>query len=68
MIDGLFKDGFSVGKEIREKRAEDAIIRASNKAGLTNNDLFDAFKVKGLLGVYNLGMMHMYEYLKEVKS
>jgi len=67
MSRGVLRDGSSVYKEIREKRVEDVIIRASNKAGITKSDLSDAFKEKGFLGVYNLGMMHMYEYLKGEK-
>lgn len=61
------RDGFSVGREIREKRIEDVIIRASNKAGLTRYNLSDTFKDSGLIGVYNLGMQHMYEYLESRK-
>ena len=59
-----FVDGFSSSRKIAEKRMEDIIIRASNKASLTGKDLSDAFIKNGLMGVYNLGMKHMYEYLK----
>ena len=61
------RDGVGVGKEVREKRIEDIIIRASNKAGLTKESLSDAFKEKGFVGIYNLGMQHMYEYLRDNK-
>lgn len=44
---------------------EDSMIRASNKAGLTRNQLLDTLFEKGVLAVYNLGMQHMYEYLEE---
>ena len=46
---------------------EDIAIRASNKANLTNKDLFDANARNGLMGVYDLGMEHMYNYLKREK-
>ena len=32
--------------------------------GKTREQIFDAFSEKGLIGIYNLGMKHMYEYLK----
>lgn len=44
---------------------EDTMIRASRKAGLTRNELFDTIFEKGILAVYNLGMKHMYEYLED---
>ena len=44
---------------------ENPMIRASNKAGLTRNQLLDTLFEKGVLAVYNLGMQHMYEYLEE---
>ena len=44
---------------------EDSMIRATNKAELTRNQLLDTLLEKGVLAVYNLGMKHMYEYLEE---
>jgi len=44
---------------------EDVMIRASKKAGLTRKQLHDMFFKEGVMAVYNLGMKHMYEYLKE---
>ena len=44
---------------------QDTMIRASNKAGLTRNQLLDTLFEKGILAVYNLGMQHMYEYLEK---
>ncbi|MBR5796379.1 MAG: hypothetical protein IKY26_09565 [Erysipelotrichaceae bacterium] len=44
---------------------QDVMIRASNKAHLTKEQLIDAFWDKGLMGVYNLGLRHMFEYLKK---
>ena len=43
---------------------EDIMIRASRKAELTRNQLMDTCFKEGILAVYNLGMEHMYEYLK----
>lgn len=53
-------------KEVIDKHyeMEDAMIRASNKAGLTRNKLLDTLYGEGVLAVYNIGMEHMYEYLK----
>ena len=43
---------------------EDSMIRAANKAGVTREQIFNTlFEEEGLMGVYNLGMKHMYEYL-----
>lgn len=59
--------------ERNEDILEDAMIRASRKAGLTKDELIDIFyrgadsENGGLMGVYNLGMKHMYEYLEGVK-
>lgn len=53
-------------KEAIDKHYEkqDVMIRASNKAGLTRNQLLDTLFKEGVLAVYNLGMEHMYDYLK----
>ena len=48
-----------------EDKMEDTMIRASNKAGLTRNQLMDILFKEGVLAVYDLGMEHMYDYLKE---
>ena len=48
-----------------EDKMEDAMIRASNKAELTREELLDVFTDYGLMGVYTLGQKNMYEYLKE---
>ena len=42
----------------------ESMIRASNKAELNLRKLFDTYEKDGLMTVYNLGMKHMYEYLK----
>lgn len=41
----------------------ETMVRASNKAELNLKKLFDTYEKDGLMGVYNLGMKHMYEYL-----
>lgn len=43
---------------------ENAMINAAKKSGLTSNQLFKTNVANGLFGVYNLGMQHMYEYLR----
>lgn len=43
---------------------EESMIRASNKCDVKYSDLLNAYEQNGLIGVYNLGMKHMYEYLK----
>lgn len=58
----VYKDDEEMDKEYDMK---DTMIRASRKAGLTINELFDTIFEKGILAVYNLGMKHMYEYLEE---
>ena len=47
---------------------EDQMIRASRKANLTRDELIEAFKSKGLIGVYNLGQRYMLEYLEDEYS
>lgn len=42
----------------------DAMIRASRKQKMTTNELLKTHREYGLIGVYNLGMKHMYEYLE----
>lgn len=47
----------------REDDYEDKMIRASRKSGVTKQDLMDTFTEKGLVGVYNLGLKSMLDYL-----
>ena len=47
----------------KEDKMNDVMIRASNKAELTREELFDVFTDYGLMGVYTLGQKNMYEYL-----
>lgn len=57
-------------KETIDKYCEkqDIMIRASNKAELTRNQLLDTLYEDGVLAVYKLGMTHMYNYLKGDKN
>ena len=52
-------------KENKEETMDDAMIRASNKAGITSTQLLNVLVQHGVIGVYNLGMKHMYEYLED---
>ena len=49
----------------QEYKLEGAMIGASNKAGFTKQQLFVVLAEDGLVGVYDLGMKHMYEYLEK---
>ena len=51
-------------KEIKEGK-EDIMIRAANKAKISTHQVLDVLIQGGAMGVYNLGLKHMYEYLKE---
>lgn len=44
---------------------QDIMIKASNKVSLTKDQLLNVLFKDGVLAIYNLGMKHMYEYLKE---
>lgn len=44
---------------------EEAKICAAKKAELSRQWLLNVMTEKGLMGVYNLGLEHMYKYLKE---
>lgn len=46
-----------------EKNNEEKIIRASIYSGVTKEDLINTFNEKGLVGVYNLGLKSMLDYL-----
>ncbi len=49
----------------KEDKMEDAMIRAANKAVVTSHQLLDILMQQGLMGVYHLGLKHMYEYLED---
>ena len=46
-----------------EQSTQDKIIRAERKSNVTNKTLLDTFTEKGLIGVYNLGLKNMLDYL-----
>lgn len=47
-----------------ELTMEEVMIRATNKAGVTPHQLLDVLVKQGVMGVYNLGLKHLYEYLE----
>lgn len=48
--------------------SEDMMIRASRKSGITKEDLMNTFTEKGLIGVYNLGLKSMLDYLNDNRN
>ena len=48
-----------------DRSFEDSSLRASNAGHLTSRLLIETETAEGLLGVYNLGMKHMFEYLEK---
>ena len=46
-----------------EDNRQEIMIRASNHSHLTKDMLTDTWYMKGLMGVYNLGLEHMLRYL-----
>ena len=48
-----------------EDNKQEVMIRASNDAHLTKDMLTDTWYMKGLMGVYNLGLEHMHDYLEK---
>lgn len=48
----------------KDEYIKDIMIRAANKAEISSHQLMDTLIQSGLTGVYNLGMQHMWEYLK----
>ena len=61
----VYCDGYEQIELTKEENMQDTMIRASNKALVTREQLFNVLFQKGVLAVYNLGMQHMYEYLEE---
>lgn len=41
------------------------MIKASNEAGLTRTMLSETFKYDGIMGCYNLGLEHMFNYFEK---
>lgn len=50
-------------EDMKEEAIEDAMIRAANGNDLTKQQLLDIYIEEGFMGVYNLGLKHMYKYL-----
>ena len=46
---------------------QDKMIHATRKSNITKQTLLDVFAEKGLVGVYNLGLKNMLDYLKMEK-
>ena len=46
-----------------EQNAQDKMIRATRKSNVTKQTLLNTFTEKGLIGVYNLGLKNMLDYL-----
>ena len=61
----LYFEKYIVIDEIKdyEQSRQDKIICATRKANVTNEILLDTFAEKGLVGVYNLGLENMLDYL-----
>ena len=53
----------SDGEFENEDDEQDKMIRATRKSDVTKQDLIDTFNKKGLIGVYNLGLKNMLDYL-----
>ena len=52
-------------KKNKKEDLEDVMYKASYKGKLTRDKLLNTLFEEGVLAVYDLGMKHMYEYLKE---
>ena len=48
-----------------EQSNQDKIIRATRKSNVTKQILLDTFAEEGLIGVYNLGLKNMLDYLND---
>ena len=49
----------------KEEEMRTVMICAGRAIGITGQDIFDEYVKSGLVGVYDLGMQHMYQYLKK---
>lgn len=59
---------FEYEEKVEHEHMEESMVRAANEASITQEHLFDIFAQYGLFGIYNLGMEHMYNYLKGEKN
>lgn len=48
----------------RKPTKDDIMIEAAVAADLSKSQLSDVYDRLGIMGVYNLGMRHMYDYLE----
>ena len=60
-MDKVLKEYFKEKEELRNE----AIVAAAVDAGLSRHELNSVFENEGIVGVYNLGLRHMYDYLSE---
>lgn len=59
-----FEKYISVDEITDDKQdTQDKMIRATRKSNVTKQTLLDTFAEKGLVGVYNLGLKNMLDYL-----
>ena len=61
---GIAKKPYSENKNKYSDYRRDEMIRASNYAAVDKQMLINEFDRNGLMGVYNLGLIHMYDYMK----
>lgn len=52
----------------KEEEMKHAMTCAGMAAEITGQDIFDEYVKSGLVGIYDLGMRHMYEYLKNLEK
>ena len=52
-------------RQALEEYETDALIRAAKNANINKEDLTAIFWEKGLMGVYNLGLKNMLDYINE---
>lgn len=50
------------------EKIQNAMICAARNANLSKEEMVEIFRDKGIMKVYNLGMKHMYNYLKNEKK
>lgn len=50
---------------MRTDNIQEIMIRAANESHITKETLTDTWYMKGLMGVYNLGLEHMLTYLEK---
>lgn len=58
------EDATEYVEDTKKVNVEYIILKASKTAKITKQQLLSIFTENGLVGVYNLGLKHMYEYLE----